>query len=70
MSSISNRIIRQVPVIRTAASFVETYYKVTNATTIHGDVGKCIKGVVLNCTPPVIKYPALCAALGPTSNVF
>ena len=29
----------------------------------YGFATTAVKGVVIDCTPPIIKYPALCAAL-------
>ncbi len=37
--------------------------KAYNCTTPSGAVMTAAKGIVIDCTPPIIKYPALCAAL-------
>lgn len=57
------RLLRNAPVIGSCYGFATTAAKVYNSSTPSGAIKIAIKGVVLDCTPPVIKYPALCAAL-------
>ena len=66
---LSKLFVRNVPVVGTTAGFVKTAYYCTKCATVGGAVGTAVKGVFLNCTPPVIAYPALCAALGATTVV-
>jgi hypothetical protein len=56
-------LLRNAPVIGSCCGFVKTAVKVYNSTTPSGAIKIAVKGLVLDCTPPVIKYPALCAAL-------
>ena len=55
--------IKQAPLIGTAASFADTAIKVYNSTTPTGAIKCAVKGIVIDCTPTVIKYPDLCSAL-------
>lgn len=54
---------RVVPIIGPAVGFAETALEVYNSTTYSGAVVTATKGLLINCTPPVIKYPVLCATL-------
>jgi hypothetical protein len=45
------------------SGLVNTATKVYNSTTPSGALICAVKGIVLDCTPPYVKYPALCAAL-------
>lgn len=56
-------LMRNAPVIGSCYGFASTAVKVYNATSPSKAVMIEIKGVILDCTPPVIKYPALCLAL-------
>jgi hypothetical protein len=56
-------LLKNAPVIGSCYGFAQTSIKVYNSTTPSGAIKTAVKGVVLDCTPPVIKYPALCAAL-------
>lgn len=56
-------LIRQAPVIGSFYGFSKTARKVYNATSPSHAIGCAIKGGVIDCTPPFIKYPALCTAL-------
>ena len=51
-----------VPVVGSAYGFVKTCVRVSSASTPAGAVVQGCKGIIIDCTPPVIKYPALCAA--------
>lgn len=52
-----------VPVIGSAFGVVKTVVKVYNATSPANAIMVGVKGVLIDCTLPVIKYPVLCAAL-------
>ena len=56
-------LIRQAPVIGTCYGFSKTARKVYNSTSPSHAMGCAIKGIVIDCTPPFIKYPALCTEL-------
>lgn len=56
-------LIKNAPVIGSCYGFATTAIKVYNATSPSKAVIVGVKGIILDCTPPVIKYPALCAAL-------
>lgn len=56
-------LIKNAPVIGSCYGFAITAVQVYNSSTPSGAIKTALKGVVLDCTPPVIKYPALCAAL-------
>lgn len=34
-----------------------------NSTTFAGAIKTAVKNIIIDCTPPIIKYPLLCAAL-------
>jgi hypothetical protein len=61
---------KQVLLIGSAGSFIKTAHDSTKCTTPSGAIATTTKGIFLNCTPPVIKYPALCAGALTTSVVF
>ena len=50
-----------VPVVGSAYGFARTCVKVYNATNPTKALVAGVKGIVIDCTPPVIKYPLLCA---------
>lgn len=50
-----------VPVAGSAYGFARTCVKVYNATNPTKALIVGVKGIVIDCTPPVIKYPLLCA---------
>ena len=50
-----------VPVAGSAYGFARTCFKVYNATSPTKALVAGVKGIVIDCTPPVIKYPLLCA---------
>jgi len=56
-------LIKNAPVIGSCYGFATTAVKVYNATTPAGAIKVAVKGVIIDYTPPIIKYPALCAAL-------
>ena len=56
-------LMKNAPVIGSCYGFATTAVKVYNSTTPTGAIKTAVKGIVIDCTPPVIKYPALCAAL-------
>jgi hypothetical protein len=49
---------------------IKTAVKVYNATSPANAIMVGVKGVLIDCTPPVIKYPALCAAIVDITRVF
>lgn len=49
-----------VPVAGSAYGFARTCVKVYNATSSTEALVAGLKGIVIDCTPPVIKYPLLC----------
>lgn len=51
------------PVVGTTFGFVKTAKRVYNCTSPLKAVKVGVKSVVIDCTPPVIKYPVLCSAL-------
>ena len=64
---IINSLIKNAPIIGSAYGFATTARKVTKCSTPTGAVLTAAKGVVIDCTPPVNKYPALCLALAACS---
>ena len=50
-----------VPVAGSAYGFTRTCIRVYNATSPTKALVAGVKGIVIDCTPPVIKYPLLCA---------
>ena len=52
-----------VPVVGSAYGFTKTCVRVYNATSPTKALIAGVKGVVIDCTPPVIKYPLLCAGV-------
>ena len=50
-----------VPVAGSAYGFARTCVKVYNATSPTKALVAGVKGIVIDSTPPVIKYPLLCA---------
>ena len=50
-----------VPVAGSAYGFTRTCINVYNATSPTKALIAGVKGIVIDCTPPVIKYPLLCA---------
>jgi hypothetical protein len=56
-------LLKNAPVIGSCYGFALTAVKVYNSSTPSGAIKTAVKGIVLDCTPPVIKYPILCTAL-------
>ena len=50
-----------VPVAGSAYGFVKTCVKVSSATSPTKAIIAGVKGIVIDCTPPVVKYPLLYA---------
>jgi uncharacterized membrane protein YccC len=50
-----------IPVVGSAFGFVKTCGRVYSATSPTKAVIAGVTGVIVDCTPPVIKYPLLCA---------
>ena len=56
-------IIENLPIVGSCYGLVKTSINVYTASSPVEAVQIGLIGVVLNCTPPVIKYPVLCAHL-------
>ena len=56
-------IIQQTPIVGSAFGLVKTSLRVYNASTPVNAVCEALKGVLIDCSPPVIKYPLLCGYL-------
>jgi hypothetical protein len=52
-------LMKNAPVIGSCYGFATTAVKVYNSSTPSGAIMAAAKGVVLDCTPPAIKYPIL-----------
>lgn len=63
VSSALGKVAPFVPVVGSAYGFGKTCIEVYSATSPSRAIVAGVKGVVVNCTPPIIKYPALCAAI-------
>jgi hypothetical protein len=50
-----------VPVAGSAYGFAKTCVRFYNATSPTAAVVAGVKGIIIDCTPPVFKYPLLCA---------
>lgn len=50
-----------VPIVGSAYGFTRTCVKVYNLTSPTKALIVGAKGIIIDCTPPVIKYPLLCA---------
>lgn len=62
IKQVTKSIAPHVPVVGSTYGFVKTCIKVSKATSPAGAVVEGCKSIIIDCTPPVIKYPALCAA--------
>ena len=60
---LTSQLVKQTPVVGSAYGFYRTASKVYDSTSPAGAVKEAVKGLVLDCTPPTIKYPVLCASL-------
>ena len=58
-----SQIIKQTPVVGSVYGFYRTASRVYDSTSPAGAVKEAVKGLVIDCTPPTIKYPVLCASL-------
>ena len=56
-------IIQQALIVGSAFGLVKTSFRVYNASTPVNAVCEAVKGVLIDCSPPVIKYPLLCGYL-------
>ena len=63
-----SQIIKQTPVVGSVYGFYKTASRVCDSTSPAGAVKEAVKGLVIDCTPPTVKYPVLCASLL-TTNV-
>ena len=50
-----------VPVVGSLYGFTKTCVRVYNATIPSKALIAGVKGIVIDCTPPVVKFPLLCA---------
>jgi hypothetical protein len=55
-------LLKNAPVIGSVYGLTQTAIKVHNCTTPTGAVITAGKSIILDCTSPIVKYPALCAA--------
>ena len=60
---IPSQLVKQTPVVGSVYGFYKTASKVYDFTSPVGAVKQAVKGLVLDCIPPTIKYPVLCASL-------
>jgi hypothetical protein len=58
-----NLIIKNTPLLSTGYGFIKTAREVYNSTNTVGAVTAAVKGIVLDCSPPVVKYPLKCSIL-------
>ncbi len=58
-----SQLFKQTLVVGSIHGFYRTTSKVYDFTSPGGAVKETVKGLVLDCTPPTIKYPVLCASL-------
>ena len=63
VSSALGKVAPFVPVVGSAYGFGKTCIEVYNASSPSGAIMAGVKGVVMNYTSPIIKYPALYAAI-------
>ena len=57
------QVITQAPIVGSVCGLLKTSYKVYNASLPGEAVCLAAQGILLDCTPPYIKYPLLCAYL-------
>ena len=58
-----NSVINHVPIVGSLYGLANTASKVYNSTTVVGAMESAAHGIIVNCTPPVIKTPLLCTYL-------
>ena len=56
-------IMKNTPIVGSAFGLVKTSLHVYNATTPVRSVREAFRGVIIDCSPPIVKYPLLCAYL-------
>ena len=56
-------LVKQTPVIGSVYGFYRTATRVYDASSPGGAVKSALKGILIDCTPPLIKYPVLCRSL-------
>lgn len=69
-------LVESTPVVGQTMGFVKTASKVYKATTPTAAATAAVEGIIIDCSPPVIKYPIkctilvaqLCLAIGSASN--
>ena len=64
VSSALGKVAPFVPVVGSAYGFGKTCIEVYSASSPSGAIVAGVKGVVVNCAPPFIKYPAMLACGG------
>lgn len=62
-------LIKQVPIVGSAYGLVKCSIKMYNASSPIDAVCQGISSVVIDCSPPVVKYPILCSYLIASSAV-
>ena len=58
-----SQLAKQTPVVGSVYGFYKTASKVYDSSSPGGAIKEAVKGLVLDCTPPTIKQPVLCASL-------
>jgi hypothetical protein len=56
-------VLKNVPVIGQTYGFVKVAKIVYNSTDVLSATTQAVKGIIIDCTPPVIKYPVKCSIL-------
>ena len=62
-----SQIVKQTPVVGSVYGFYRTASRVYDSATPAGAIKEAVKGVILDCTPPAIKYPIPYTLLNLTS---
>ena len=63
INSVLKKAAPHVPIVGAAYGFAKTCVKVYTASSPAAAVVAGCKGIIIDCTPPVVKYPALCAGV-------
>lgn len=58
-----SQIIKQTPIVGFVYGFYRTANRVYDSSSPGGAIKETVKGLVIDCTPPAIKYSVLCASL-------
>lgn len=70
LQSIRNKAAFNLPVIVSDYGFAKTCYRVYNSTYRTPPLVAVGKGILINCSMPIMKYPALCYSLVGWTIVF